>query len=80
VGFFFVLTLLTAAGEGIHRNSGAHERTVAWNPLLWRKTYLCPGALFFFIAAFPACHQGASLSVLFTPFAIGSATAAKKCF
>ena len=47
-GFFFVLTLLTAVGGDIHRNSGAHERTVAWNPLLVWKTYLCLGALPFF--------------------------------
>ena len=79
-GFFFVLTLLTAVGDDIHRNWGAHERTVTWNPLLVWKSFLCLGALFFFVAFFLAYHQGASLSVLFIAFAIGSAIAAKKCF
>jgi hypothetical protein len=79
-GFFFVLTLLTAMGDDMRRNWDAQERTVAWNPLLMWKIFLYLGALFFFVAAFLAYHQGASLSVLFIGFAIGSALAAKKCF
>lgn len=79
-GFFFVLTLLTAVGDDIHRNRGAQERIVAWNPLLMWKTFLYLGAMLFFVAAFLAYHQGAWLSVLFIAFAIGSAIAAKKCF
>lgn len=47
--------------------------------MMW-KAFLYPGTLFFFIAAFLAFHQGASLSVLFIAFGIGSAIAAKRCF
>jgi hypothetical protein len=78
-GFFFLLSLLTAVGDDIHRNWGAQERTIAWNPLLMWKTFLYLGALLFFVAAFLGYHQGAWLSVLFIAFAIGSAIAAKKC-
>jgi hypothetical protein len=79
-GLFFVLSLFTAVGDDIRRNWGVQERTVAWNPYLVWKTFLYLGALFFFVAAFLAYHQGASLSVLFIVFAIGSAIATKKCF
>jgi hypothetical protein len=79
-GFFFVLPFLTAVGDDIHRNWDAQERTVAWNPLLMWKTLLYLGALFFFVAAFLAYHQGAWLSLLFIAFAVGSALAARKCF
>src|SRR5882724_12930788 len=79
-GFFFVLSLLTTVGDDIHRNWDVRERTVVWNPLLMWKIFLYLGALFFFVAAFFAYHQGASLSVFFIAFAIGSALVAKKCF
>jgi len=79
-GFFFVLTLLTAVGDDIHRNWGTQERTVAWNPHLMWKTFLYLGALLFFVAAFLAYHQGVWLSVLFIAFAISSTFAAKRCF
>jgi hypothetical protein len=46
---------------------------------MW-KTFLYLGALFFFVAAFLAYHQGVWLSVFFIAFAIGSAITAKKCF
>jgi hypothetical protein len=79
-GFFFLLALLTAVGHDIHRNWGAQERIVTWNPLLMWKVFLYLGALVFSVAAFLAYHQGARLSVLFIAFAIGSAIAAKRCF
>jgi hypothetical protein len=79
-GFFFLLPLLTAVVDDIHRNWGAQERTVAWNPRLVWKTFLYLGALFSFVAAFLAYHQGVWLSVFFIGFAIGSAITAKKCF
>jgi hypothetical protein len=44
------------------------------------KTFLYLGALFFFVAAFLAYHQGVWLSVFFIGFAIGSAITAKKYF
>ena len=79
-GFFFLLSLLTAVGDDIHRNWGAQERIVAWNPSRIWKTFLYVGALFFFVAAFLAYRQGVSPSVFFIAFAIGSAITAKKCF
>ena len=79
-GFFFLLPLLTAVGDDIHRNWGAQECTVAWNPRLVWKTFLYLGALFFFVAAFLVYHQGVWLSVFFICCAIGSAITAKKCF
>ena len=79
-GFFFVLSLLTAVGNDVYRNWGAQERIVAWNPLLMWKVFLYLGALFFFIAAFLAYHQGVHLSVLYIAFAAGSVIVAKECF
>lgn len=79
-GFFYFLSLLTAVGNDIYRNRGAQERTVSWNPLLMWKIFLYLGALFFFVAAFLAHHQGVWLSILFVAFASGSTVVARKCF
>jgi hypothetical protein len=79
-GFFFLLPLLTALGDDIHRNWGVQERIVAWNPLRMWKTFAYLGALFFFVAAFLSYHQGVWLSVFFIAFAIGSAIIARKYF
>jgi hypothetical protein len=46
---------------------------------MWQ-TFLYLTALFFFVAAFLAYHQGVWLCVLFIAFATGAAISAKKCF
>src|SRR5258708_23185138 len=69
-GFFFLLPLLTAVGDDIHRNWGAQECTVAWNPRLVWKTFLYLGALFFFVAALLAYHQAICLTASFISFSI----------
>jgi hypothetical protein len=78
--FFFLLALLTAVGDDVHRNWGAHARTVAWNSLLMWKVLLYFGSSLFCVAAFLAYHQGISLSMVFIVLAIVSAVAAQKCF
>jgi hypothetical protein len=37
--FFFLLFLLRALGDDIHRNRGVQEPIVAWNPLRMWKTF-----------------------------------------
>lgn len=79
-GFFFFLALITAVGDDIWRNWGAQERTVAWNPQVMWRTFIYLGALFFFVAAFLAYHQGVWLTVFFIAASIASAITARVCF
>ena len=78
-GILFLLTLVTAIADDIHRNWGREKRIPAWNPALMWKVFIYLGAGFFFVAAFLAYHQGVWLSVFFIAASIGCFVAAKKC-
>jgi hypothetical protein len=75
--FFFLLTFLTAVGHDLYRNRGTQKATIAWYPSLVWRIFLYGGALFFFVAAFLAYHQGVWLSVTFILFSISSAITAR---